>query len=593
MHKIRSLVSGVRIRSLIYILMTIMLVCFIALEGAYLLNMHAVYQESTSQLLDMTLAQLSETAARFHVHMDELGKGLAFNTAANAFIHSNNAVDWLLNYEPLVAVINSALIADRTLYRIIYSDLNLLNVGATSHNDYVLIQTLSDDMRSGKLDVSQPKHLRVGGQSVYVRQSGYNRDRGKQFYLIIVYGDEVFANAIAAVSDSSEQVLTLLNDRSEVIVRGERSIPLSSSLEAELSDTVEDGVFRAEGCVAAVRGIPGTEWRWISVTKANVFNENFGEYARFTFMVTGTLILLLALASALIQWSITRPILRVNRFLSDIGGNYNTCRLALPQRNEIGELSEKLNAMLDKIGAMNREIIKAQQQIYESRIEKQSTELYSLYSQINPHFLYNTLDCIRSIAALNQVEPIVKMTSSMVKIFRYSIKTRTYVRVREEMDCIFEYMRILQIRYRNVFTEDYDIDESCRERLIPKMVLQPIVENAVFHGLEQSRKPGVLRINGRVCDSDNTLRFTISDNGRGMDEEQLTALSNALKDNSIGVADTQEDKKSIGLRNINARIRLHFGSVYGIKVESSPNNGTRVLVTLPALEFEDTLDSLG
>lgn len=588
MQKIRYHMGRMRIRTLIYTLVSVLVICFVVLEVMYLMNLRAVNRENTRQYLQLSLVQLSETVTTFHNHMEQIGRELAYNSAANSFVSSTNAVEWYVNHVPLLAVISSAQIADRNLERIIYSDLNMLNIGTRSAEDFQYLTPLVDEIKSGALYVDLPRHVQVDGKSLYVRKSGYNKVLDRQFYLIIRYANTNFENAITVVDGSEGQLFALYNDQNQVLAINEPDLGKHEYLSETIAGYREDGSYYDSGYVIAVRNIPEIGWRWVTAAPDGSVNEQFIRFSQFSLLLTVALMLLLLFVAALIQQSITQPILYVNKFMSEIREDYDSRRLQLVQNNEIGELADKLNDMLAKIGSMNREMIRAQQQIYESQLDKQHMELSALYSQINPHFLYNTLDCIRSIAAVNHVEPIVKMTSSMVKIFRYSIKSRSFVRVREELACIYEYMLILQTRYQGGFTEVYHIDEACLDLVIPKMIMQPVVENAVFHGLEQSRKQGTLQITGSI--EGDKLQFEISDDGRGMDAEMLRMLQESLHNQEIMLDNTLRDKKSIGLRNIHARIRLLCGNEYGMHVDSSPDQGTRVLLTLPILHAEDIKD---
>ena len=588
MQKIRYFMGRMRIRALIHTLILVVVLCFALLQLTYLMNLRAVNRESARQYLQLTLIQLSETVSAFHNHMEQVGRELAFNTAANTFIRSTNAVDWYRSHAPLLAVINSAQIADRSLERIIYTDLNLLNIGAVNREDFAALWVIIEDIRSGALDVTNPRHIRVMEQSFYVRMSGYNKTLDRQFYLVIRYANSGFESAIEAMDSSGSQRFALYDDQGRILATNAAKAGESAGLPGVLSGAVEDGSFYDSGYIVAVRNIPEIGWRWVTAARDGSIYDQFLRFSQFSLLLTGALILLLVLVAAMIQQSITQPILYVNRFMSEIKEDYDSRRLRLVQDNEIGELAGKLNDMLVKIGTMNRDMIKAQQQVYESQLDMQHMELSALYSQINPHFLYNTLDCIRSIAAIHGVEPIVKMTSSMAKMFRYSIKSRSFVRVEEEMACIYEYMCILQTRYQGGFTEEYQIDEACLHLMIPKMILQPVVENAVFHGLEQSRKLGTLRI---TCSAqDGKLRFEISDDGKGMEPGILRALQESLRQQEVMLDNTLRDKKSIGLRNIHARIRLLCGEEYGMQVTSAPDLGTKVWITLPILRVEDVAD---
>jgi two-component system sensor histidine kinase YesM len=211
-------------------------------------------------------------------------------------------------------------------------------------------------------------------------------------------------------------------------------------------------------------------------------------------------------------------------------------------------------------------------------LAKKQAELASLQSQINPHFLYNTLECVRSIGLANRVMEIVEIATSMAKIFRYSIKEDHFVQIKNEIDCIQDYLRIMSIRFMDKFSEQISIDESVLKMKIPRMILQPIVENAIYHGLERKSGKGTLTIKGWVTD-EHVVRFEISDNGKGIHADELHKLRHRLK--AADINQSFPSGKGLGLINIHRRIKLAFGEQYGIEIISSENEGTQVSLQIP------------
>jgi two-component system sensor histidine kinase YesM len=170
----------------------------------------------------------------------------------------------------------------------------------------------------------------------------------------------------------------------------------------------------------------------------------------------------------------------------------------------------------------------------------------------------------------------------MSKIFRYSIRKDELVRIREELDCIQAYMNIISIRYENKFDMEIHVDEALLEMSTPKMILQPIVENSVYHGLERMDAGGQLRVSGSM-DAHGDVCFRITDTGKGMETEELAALQAKLSMENAEPAQNGQPGKSIGLSNIHNRLRLLFGERYGIAIESKPGQGTTVTLRLPQL----------
>ena len=221
-----------------------------------------------------------------------------------------------------------------------------------------------------------------------------------------------------------------------------------------------------------------------------------------------------------------------------------------------------------------------------AQILDKQTELTALQSQINPHFLYNTLECIRGQALIDGNIEIAKMVEALSAFFRYSISRKgNLVTLRDELANIENYMLIQRYRFNNRFSMEVIIDEEDEEAynfMIPRLIIQPIVENAIFHGLEEKLEGGKVTI--EVIVTDQNLILTISDNGKGMDSKKLKELNARIQMDNVDL-DEEENRNhrntGIALPNIHKRIRLLFGEEYGVNVYSTVGQGTDVEITIP------------
>lgn len=245
----------------------------------------------------------------------------------------------------------------------------------------------------------------------------------------------------------------------------------------------------------------------------------------------------------------------------------------IPFLYQISQLMEKYAALKTK---------KNTAQIFDKQ-----TELTALQSQINPHFLYNTLECIRGQALLDDNIEIAKMVEALSSFFRYSIsKKGNLVTLRDELANIENYMLIQRYRFNNRFSIEIIIDEedeAAYDFLVPRLIIQPVIENAIFHGLEERMEDGIVSIEVIVTDLD--MIITISDNGKGIDCEELEELNNRINANDMELDDKNKSNQintGIALPNINRRIRLLFGKEYGVNVYSTLGKGTDVEIIIPA-----------
>lgn len=222
-----------------------------------------------------------------------------------------------------------------------------------------------------------------------------------------------------------------------------------------------------------------------------------------------------------------------------------------------------------------------------AQIFDKQTELTALQSQINPHFLYNILECIRGQALIDDNIEIAKMVEALSSFFRYSISRKgNLVTLRDELANTENYMLIQRYRFNNRFSMEIIIDEedeAAYDFLVPRLIIQPVIENAIFHGLEEKLEGGIVSIEVIVTDLD--LIITISDNGKGIEREKLEELNNRINANDMELDDKNTNNQintGIALPNINRRIRLLFGEEYGVNVYSTPGKGTDVEIIIPA-----------
>ncbi|MBM6738311.1 sensor histidine kinase [Faecalicatena fissicatena] len=255
------------------------------------------------------------------------------------------------------------------------------------------------------------------------------------------------------------------------------------------------------------------------------------------------------------------------------------------ERTESVPYIRQIREMMDRYAAQKTRENSAQ-------IFDKQTELTALQSQINPHFLYNTLECIRGQALMDDNREIARMVEALAAFFRNSIsKKGSLVTLRDEMANIDNYMLIQRYRFNNRFSMEIIIDEEDEEAynfLIPRLIIQPVVENAIFHGLEERLEGGKVVI--EVIVTEKNLIITISDNGKGIEKEKLKKLNEKIRSRDIKLEDgAGKDQRNTGiaLPNIHKRIQLLYGEEYGVNVYSTPGQGTDVEITIPVNDGTD------
>ena len=287
--------------------------------------------------------------------------------------------------------------------------------------------------------------------------------------------------------------------------------------------------------------------------------------------------LLASFIGILISRNITKPLDNLRKLMKKAEVGEFDGSIPIRSRDEIGELSFSFNNMLSKI----KELI---QKVYKTEILKKEAELNALQAQINPHFLYNTLQIMDIVAEEEGVEVISTICQSLSKIFRYSInRGKEIVPLSKELEHVQNYIHIQKIRFNNKFEVFYDIDVELYNYRIIKLILQPLVENALFHGIEKKKGKCTIIISGKRVDG--KLILMVEDDGAGMDEEQLRLLKDSLSEEIVHAEINEFTQRSIGIKNVHARIQLYFGSEYGVRIESILDKGTKIQVSIPPIPY--------
>jgi len=211
-------------------------------------------------------------------------------------------------------------------------------------------------------------------------------------------------------------------------------------------------------------------------------------------------------------------------------------------------------------------------------------EMRALQAQINPHFLYNTLDTIIWMAESKKNKQVIEIVSALSKFFRISLsKGKDWITIAEEIEQTRSYLTIQKIRYRDVLDFNIDFDEGVSKNTILKLILQPLVENALYHGIKNKRQGGTIYVRAKMK-NDNEVLLEVEDDGIGFTDEKLAQLQAELADDSGDI----RMESGFGIGNVNKRIRLYYGKQYGLSVRSEYNTGTCVTLVIPAKKDDGT-----
>ena len=278
------------------------------------------------------------------------------------------------------------------------------------------------------------------------------------------------------------------------------------------------------------------------------------------------------------------PVKQLTAFIENDLDDKLQNRIHISTSSEMELCWQEINPLLDKVSEMTAERLQDQTRLYELNLAKKRAELSALQSQINPHFLYNTLDCMKWLGVANHVPQIAAMSTDLAALLRAGISGSELIPLEDELELVRQYLNIQEIRFEDRFVCEIDVDERFQHCIVPKMVLQPLVENAIFHGLEPKGGHGSVLLDISTDPDTGDVLLRITDDGVGMPPEQVAHL---LDEPAEG-AEKAEKFRHVGLWNVNRRIRYSFGEGYGLTIESEEDVGTEVTIRLPYQQKGDS-----
>lgn len=284
-----------------------------------------------------------------------------------------------------------------------------------------------------------------------------------------------------------------------------------------------------------------------------------------------SVMILMALASLLfcvgvaagMSSNLSKPLKSLSQAMDRVKKGELETRVVIERRDEFGQLADNFNTMTAELKDYMEKQVSQQKQIDEINIAM-------MQSQLNPHFLYNTLDTIKWVAKANHIPELATLAAKLAKILRTSISSAQFITLKEEMELVDSYAQIQQIRFAGKFEFSYEIPEALEEYMVPKLIVQPIVENAIIHGLAECEEG---HIHVQALQENGELHITVSDDGCGISDEVLEHLNSRNRKQLEG---------HIGFYNVDTIIRLHYGDRYGLKVCRPDEGGTKVTIVIPA-----------
>ena len=382
------------------------------------------------------------------------------------------------------------------------------------------------------------------------------------------------------INSSYGTYVYLMDGNGEIIYHPKQKLIYSDLYKEnnKVAASYEDGnrveKFAGEERSVIVRTVGYTGWKIVSVTPVSQFSMNLVQMRFFFFVILAFSLILIILLNLILSEQIADPIKKLENSVKDLekGGAKPESDIYIGGSQEVQHLGRAVQSMLEQRNRLMDNILEEQE-------SKRKSELEALQSQINPHFLYNTLDSIVWMIESNRYDEAISMITDLASLFRISLsKGENIISIEKEVQHARNYINIQKVRYKNKFVVKFDIDEQILNYSTMKLILQPLLENAIYYGMESMDDEGRIYVRGYQKGDD--IYLEVEDNGLGMPEsvtEKLLVEDNQLPKRGSG----------IGLLNVQRRIQIYFGKEYGLNITSELDEGTKVTIQLPQVFYKE------
>lgn len=501
--------------------------------------------------------------------------------------------DWTnRKYEELVAQKQVKTLVDtvNNNFQHLKHNVTLLGFNGNYYNNEGADWREQDELRSrdwmtvleeDKLKMHWAETYPLNGKYVFSAVS-YMRDiyTGKELGLLILdFGEEILFDTYKNLDGKQ---ITIYNAQGRIISGKEKSLIASSEAESEFFRKMSgnrSGYFLSEykgaEMLVSFYKVQHLDWYIVDMTPLSSLMEGMRSIKKYIVLIALAELLILLALSYMISRAISSPIKKLVRSIHLAGSGNLKQMIDVNRKDEIGFLVGKYNTMLERIDTLMKEIVVQHER-------KREAELQGLQAQMNPHFLYNTLNSIRWMVTTRQPDVTNRMIISLVRLLRQHFHAASeLVTFAEELNFLSDYILIQKVRYGDKFDVLYEVSDEVLSCYTLRLLMQPILENAIFHGIEPKDGSGLIKV--KVWADGDKVIVEISDNGVGIDgREQPFPLSGERPS-------YREASNGIGLANIRQRIKLHFGEAYDIQLDSAKNKGTRVTIVHPIIRERDVI----
>lgn len=520
-------------------------------------------KKNTQEMNHKILVQVEGKIKDFYSSMNHIMTAMVYSPTTEVYLMQNN-LERVISSDDLSMVFSNTMLLDENIAGIYLYDRNMNLIASTGKYRDVeqLAGSLKKEMEFSNLfymDQTETIYYLIYYPIFDLRDSQYGNQVGMSALLMKAEGLHNFIKDSKATEHAE---IYLIDSKGNIAVSYGGNT--EDHLPEEMQETTKDYYVQSQN--AAMQG-----WKIVSrIPQEELYQSAENGKGAATVAYGIACILIMVLAYFCYRNFILR-IYEVDQFIKNI---ISCPKERMPEHSwdEIGSVIHSLNRMLDDKEDMELKMQESQKRMYEIELAEKQLQVLAYRNQINPHFLYNTFDCIRGMALYKGEKEIAKITMALSKVFRFAVKGENIVTVRDEIDYIKEYATIIDYRFMGKIKVFIDVEEELYEKHVIKLMLQPIVENAVFHGLEQKMGEGRVSVVIR-SEKEGYMLLTVEDDGCGINKEELENIRLTL--------DSKMSKKGIGLANIYQRLRLFYGDEVQFDIQSETGTGTRVNILIP------------
>ncbi len=437
-------------------------------------------------------------------------------------------------------------------------------------------ENINKKMHTDRLNITKP-HVETLFRDYYpwvVTISQYKEnEKGERIQVAMDVKFSNIAKYVDGVGIGQHGYCYIADENGNIIYHPQQQL-IYAGLKKENYTDYSDGTHTESNVIYSVKSLERSDWKIVGVCFADEMITNKVEaLAKNLIIISIGVLFVTILAGGIFSKLFSKPANDLAKAMQKFENDTDKFVFEpIEGTAEITSLTESFEHMVLQI----QELV---EKVRQEEISLRKTELKALQAQINPHFLYNTLDAIAWMCEEERHKDAVEMVNALARLFRISIsRGHELISIEKEIEHAKSYLKIQNFRYKNQFTYDFEVDDTCLSYLCNKITLQPIIENAIYHGIDRMVDEG--RIEIRIFPNHEKIVFEVEDNGVGMTEEQCQEI--LQKDSG--------DKAGIGIKNVNDRIKIYFGEEYGITIRSELDEGTCVTITMPKITEKDYVE---